>query len=249
MNTKQHLKACCFTATLLTIAPATFAQTYDWLSWTYPTSQTATANAPGLGSVGLAVSGPSTNTSPFPIQFIGVPFNPVLADSVGAGHNTPALDLWTISLDFTSLAGTAGLIVGLGNFGHGSASYPGYSLSAFSPGGAQMALTDFSVIGNYDHVWTANGGILYNDDTSLDMNTGFFGVNPVPGGNDSDSDILLLSLPAGVGHLTINPINPSSGDTINVMIATVVPEPSTVMLGAIGILGIFLRRRRNATNA
>jgi len=71
-----------------------------------------------------------------------------------------------------------------------------------------------------------------------------FNVTTTPGGDNNNSDILLLRLPAGVGRLTVQTVGPSASDSINVVVA--VPEPATVGLAAaaliIGRVRLFSRR-------
>ena len=242
MKSTLHLKACSFAVALLSLAPATFATNYNWLSWTYPTSTTATANT-GAGTVNLSVTGSFAATADFPVQFQSVPFTPTLAHSAGAQKNSNTLTQWDIMLDFTALANTTGLIVGIGNLGYGSANYPGYRLTSFDTANNPMPLTGFTVIGNYDYTLPSNGGALYNDDTSLNTANGLFSVTTVPGGDNNNSDMLLLSLPSGVGALNLDPISPSAGDTITFMVGSV-PEPSTAVLSFLmASWAIGLRRR------
>lgn len=231
MKPPINLKLCCIIAALFTVAPTTFAQSYNWLSWTFPTSQTASANAPGYGSVGVSVQGPATTTESFAIRFDNVPFTPTNVASVSAG-NLNGLQVWTTQIDFTSFSDTTAVILGVGNFGHGTTDYPGYRLTAFDRLGAPMPLTGFTQIGSYDHTWISPGPVGFNDDVSLNPNTGDFNVTTVPGLNENNSDILLLSLPAGVGKLSIAPIAPSGGDSINVVIA--VPDLPHLNIGALG---------------
>ena len=244
MKTREYLKLTSIITALCAIVPATVAQTYNWLSWTFPSSQAASAGAPGGGSVDVSVQGPSTVVLPFTLQFDNVTFTPTTVQAVAPGNGV--FGVWTAQIDFTSLSDTSGLILGLGNFGHGDASLPGYRLTAFDRFGAPMSLANFTQIGSYDHTWISpSWPFSFNDDASLNPATGIFEVTTTPGGDDSNSDILLLSLPPAVGHLNVSPIAQSAGETINIVLA--VPEPGTValMVLGVGVLG-WLRWRKHA---
>jgi hypothetical protein len=226
------------------VAVPTYGQTYNWLPWTFPTSQTASASVPGLGSVDVSAVGSSTNTTPFTLQFDNVAFSPTVAPSVGVGSFV--FQVWSFQIDLMSLSQSAGLMIGLGNFGHGTADLPGYRLSAVDRFGVAMPLTGFTTIGSYDHTWLSpSWPFPFNDDMSLNSATGMFDVTTTPGGDNNNSDILLLRLPAGVGRLTVQAVGPSSGETINVVVA--VPEPATVVLATAALVswtGLFSRRSR-----
>ena len=246
MKTTFYLKLCCFLAAFWVLIPAAFSQTYNWLSWTFPGGQTASANASGFGSIGLSVQGDSMQTTPFTIQFDNVAFTPTIAESVAAGSTLFARQLWALQIDFSSVADTTGLIVGLGNFGHGTLDYPGYRLTAFDRLGRPVSLSAFTQIGSYDHTWISPAWpSAFNDDVSLNPATGLFEVTTTPGGDDFNSDILLLSLPGGVGQISILPVEPAAGESINVVVA--VPEPGTLALVLLGIGALSsLKWRRNA---
>lgn len=202
------------------------AQVYNWVPWISTGSESATATDPGIGTVTVSVSENGTNaTTPFPVRFDNVDFTPVDAPSVAVGNIF--FQEWTASIDFAAVPDTNGVIVGIGNFGHGTPSLPGYRLSAFDKVGAVMSLTALEQIGSYDHTWTAFG-IPFNDDVNLNTDTGDFVVTVVAGQNDNNSDILLMSLPAGVGQLVVFTSAPTGGDTLNVLIATSASSPPTV---------------------
>jgi hypothetical protein len=151
--------------------------------------------------------------------------------------STP-IQVWSFQIDLMSLSQTSGLILGLGNFAHGTANYPGYRLSAVDRLGAAMPLTGFTTIGSYDHTWiTPSWPFPFNDDMSLNSATGVFNLSTTPGGDDNNSDILLLRLPAGVGRLTVQTVGPSASDSVNVVAA--VPEPATVVLIAAALIGLL----------
>ena len=221
------------------------AQTYNWLPWTFTTSQTASVSVPGIGSVNVSVAGPSTIITPFTLRFDNVAFSPTVAPSAGVG-STP-VQVWSFQIDLMSLSQTSDLLIGLGNFGHGTASYPGYRLSAMDRLGAAMPLTGVTTIGSYDHTWISpTWPFPFNDDLSLNTATGMFDVTTTPGGDDFNSDILLLRLPAGVGRLTVASVGPSASDSVNVVVA--VPEPATLILivsaALVGWAGLFSRACR-----
>jgi hypothetical protein len=223
------------------VAVPASAQAYNWVPWTFPTSQTASASVPGLGFVYVSAVGSSTSTTPFTLRFDNVSFSPTVAPSAGVGSSP--LQVWSFQIDLMALSQTAGLFVGLGNFGHCTASYPGYRLSADDRLGVAMSLTGFTTIGSYDHTWISPTWPLpFNDDMSLNTATGVFHVTTTPGGDDSNSDILLLRLPADVGRLTVQTTGPSASDSVNVVVA--VPEPATAVpaITALMAAGFFSRR-------
>jgi uncharacterized protein YjbI with pentapeptide repeats len=222
-------------------APAQ-AETYNWLPWTFATSQSASASVPGRGSVEVSVQAPSTSLIPFTVQFDNVSFSPTVASSVGAG--SAQFQTWAFQIDLTSLFDTSGLVVGLGNFGHGTSSLPGYRLRAVDQFGAAIPLGDLTQIGSYDHTWISpSWPFPFNDDVSLNVATGLFDVTTIPGGDDYNSDILLLALPPSTGHLTVETITPSAGETINVLVA--IPEPSGLILLIIALAAILAMRCGN----
>jgi hypothetical protein len=245
MSSNKKVRYSLVIVSSLFIGGPTYAQTYNWLPWTFPTSQTASAAVPGLGSINVSTLETSTSATPFMLRFDNVAFSPTIAPSAGLG-STP-FQAWSFQIDLMSLSQTAGLILGLGNFGHGTTDYPGYRLSAVDRLGTAMPLTEFTTIGSYDHTWiTPSWPFPFNDDMSLNTTTGALNVTTTPGGDNNNSDILLLRLPAGVGRLTVQTVGPSASDSINVVAA--VPEPSTAALVVIcAISAAILRSRRPAT--
>ena len=143
------------------------------MNWTSTGVQSATAD-----SVTVTTTGAATNvTTPFPVHFDGVPFLPVDAPSAGVGNFGSAL--WSFTLDFSAVADTTGLIVGLGNFAH-DLGYS-YRLDAFDKSSAAMPLTSLTQIGSYDHEWPASPGFgLFNDNVALDVATHLFVATTVP---------------------------------------------------------------------
>lgn len=197
------------------------AQVYSWVPWTSTGPNSAAAIDPGIGTVTVSVSENGTNaTTPFPIRFDSVDFTPVDAPSVAVGNLF--LQEWAASIDFAAVPHTNGVIVGIGNFGHGTPTLPGYRLAAFDKFGDVMPLTALEQIGSYDHTWTAFG-IPFNDDVTLLTGSGDFVVTQVAGQNENNSDILLISLPTNVGRLVVFTSAPTGGDTLNVLIATLRP--------------------------
>lgn len=232
-------------------ATPSFATSYDWVEWTYPTSTTAHAAVGALGSIDVSVNGLQGHATPLQFRFDApapLPTDPTLDEALSVGHGGGNFDVWSFDVQFSPGFDTTGLVLGVGNFAHGLPSYPGYQLTAFETDGDPMALSGFAQIGghlSYDHTWITQPG-AFNDDVYLDV-TGKFIVTTVSGRNDSNSDILLLSLPGGVGRLNISalptdPGNPAGGDTINIVVA--IPEPSTLTLAALG-LALLGRRRRS----
>jgi hypothetical protein len=206
---------------LVTGTSVASAQVYNWVPWTSTGGQTAEASDPGIGTVTVSASENGTSaTTPFPVRFVGVPFAPVNAPSVAVG-NTP-LQVWTFTIDFTQVPSTSGVILGIGNFGHGTPTLPGYRLVALDTIGNPIPLTALEQIGSYDHVWT-DSGIPFNDDVTLNTGSGDFVPTLVAGQNENNTDILLVSLPANVGQLVVSAVGQTSGDTINVLIATTLP--------------------------
>ena len=142
---------------------------------------------------------------------------------------------WAFTIDFTQVPNTSGVIVGIGNFGHGTPSLPGYRLAAFDTLGLAMPLTALVQIGSYDHTWTAFG-LKFNDDVTLNTGSGDFVVTAVAGQNENNTDILLMSLPGGVQRLVVSTVGPTGGDTINVLIAT-----ASVLAGDYNDNGLWMR--------
>lgn len=202
-------------------APVASAQVYNWVPWTSTGGQTAEATDPGMGTVTLGSDKSTSVSVPFPIRFDGVSFTPVDAPSVNIGNGV--MQGWTLSINFAAVPNTSGVIVGMGNFGHGTPSLPGYRLAAFDTLGLAMPLTALEQIGSYDHTWTSFG-FSFNDDVALNTVSGDFVVTVVAGLNENNSDILLMSLPASVGRLEVSTVGPTAAESINVVIATALAQ-------------------------
>jgi len=189
--------------------------------------------------VNLSVQGSTTTTFSNWALFINAPFIPTTAPTVQVGKFVQnATDLQFVTqIDFTSLSNTSSLVLGLGNFGYG-AGIPSYQLKAFDPLGMPMSLTGFTQIGSYANEFAGiDSGHLYNDNVFLNQSTGIFEVTTVPGGDDNNSDILLIKLVAGVGHLEISPVGGNwvagvGGDSIHVLVATATMAKQTITFGA-----------------
>lgn len=233
----HSLKASLIALTISVVPLLAKAQPIHWADWSFPNSQTATGSLTGLGTVDVSVKGDSNTVAPWSIRFSDPSVSLADVQSIGTGQKT--FDVWSARLDLTSLSNTSGLIVGLGNFGHGLDIFPGYQLKAFDLAGATISLSGFSQIGSYDHTWISpSWPSAFNDNVTFDSSTGYFNVTKVLGANDINSDMLLLSLPANVGSLEVSTIAASAGETVNIMVGTLntvssVPEPSTIWLLAI----------------
>jgi hypothetical protein len=232
--------------TLLAAASPAFAQ-FNWVNWSYPAGTLATANV-GPGTVNLRVSGANiaqVNTADYPIQFqSGFPYTQITGDSAGAQNL--GTSQFGMELDFNSFISTAGLVLAIGNIGK-VPGFAGYVLSAFDSSNNPIALSSFGQFGHFDNEWLPpNGGILFNDDLALNTGTGNFNVTIVPGQNTGNSDMLILSLPAGVSKIFVNLQNPAQavGDTINFMVAPQVPEPASLSLAFVGGIVALIGCRR-----
>ena len=218
-------------------ASAAVADIYQWATWTSTGASTASAMTSGLETVKATASSTILNPVPWPIDFVGAPFTPLAAPSI-------ALDDSAFSvIDFSGVANTSGMIVGIGNFANPSLFPWKYRLTAFDTANQPIPLTLLNQIGNFDHNWTGLGS-FYNDDTSLDLGTGLFSVTAVLGGSDSDSDMFLFSLPENVLRLELSSDMPVAGDAVNVVLATSVPEPGSLVCGFLGLVGLLAIRRR-----
>jgi hypothetical protein len=205
----------------LACAPSAGAQVYNWVEWA-SVGQTAAATEPSMGTVTLSLEGAGLFfDTTFPVRFSETAFSPVDAPSVAI--SATLFQNSSFVLDFSEVPGTGGVIVGIGNFGHGTSTLRGYRLAAFDTLGDPMPLTALEQIGSYDHVWT-DYGIPFNDDVALDTGSGRFVVTAVPGQNDNNSDILLMSLPAGVWKLIVSTNEPTDPETVNVVIASACPS-------------------------
>lgn len=220
----------------------TAGQAYNFVNWTF-SSNVASGNVGSLGIATVSTTSPSTAVLPWGIQFNSVPFTPTLTTGIGV-QQTFGMQQWGFTINLAGLTNTNGVIVGLGNFGHGSNNYPGYRLEAYDSANNLMSLGGFGVIGSYDHDWITPPA-QFNDDLSLNLNTGDFTATVIPGLNDINSDILFLQLPTGVSRLEVFTPRESLGDTVNVVMATrdAVPEPFTMSLLAAGVIAAMRRRK------
>jgi hypothetical protein len=197
----------------------------------------------------LTVTGSNSaqvNTADYPIQFqTGFPYTQISGDSSGAQNN--GTSKFSIELDFNSFMSTAGLVLAIGNIGKVTG-FAGYAISAFDSSNNPISLSNFGQFGHFDNEWLPpNGGILFNDDLALNTSNGKFNVTLVPGQNTGNSDMMILSLPAGVSKIFVTLQNPTQavGDTINFMVAPVpVPEPSSLGLAFVGGVAALIGCRR-----
>ncbi len=213
---------------------------YNWATWNFISPQASTATT-GVGTISVVTNPTQTVLPNFGIKFDNVAFTPVNAQSaaVTSGFsNSP----WNFVVNFTGVANTAGVVVGIGNFGYGPG-YPGYRLTAYDKSGNVMSLTQLGIIGSCDHTWVSTGN-QFNDDLALNQVTGNFTVTQVAGLNQNNSDILLMTMPSNLGWLDVSTLGPSNGDTINVVISTPVPAPGAASLA--GLCGLAACRRRRA---
>jgi hypothetical protein len=223
---------------------AAAAVIYDWSTWTFPNSQTGLAEVAGYGTVTLTTQSPNSSILDGGIlQFDNVTFTSTTAhaaEPAGIFPNAP----WGYTLDLSSLATSQGLIVGLGNFGH-DISQPAYTLSAFDALNGSVPLSQLNFLGSFDHTWMSTG---FNDNASLDTNTGVIHAATTSGLNDINSDVLLFSLPSGVSRLEVQTAGlfDYADGLVVVVGTTAVPEPSSFVLVAAMVGGTWWKRRRTA---
>jgi len=235
-----------FSAVLCLAAGIGATQSYSFANWIYSPGM-ASASVTGYGQVDLTTTGANMNLAPYDLQFDNVGFTPIVASGVG-GENPVYDQNWSFTLDLSSLADSAGLILGVGNFGHDPnpgdpTNYPGYRLRAYDTVGSPIGLGGITQIGSYDHTWLSpNPGWQFNDDVSLNTGTGVFMTSTTAGLEDHNSDIAYLTLPTGIGKLMVETVGPSSGDTVNVVV-TSVPEPMSLSVLGLGALMLARRRR------
>ena len=231
-------------ATASIAASPTQAGPLQWQDWVFTGGFNATANPSGRTAVNLSVAGDSVTGGGFSIAFTEGPDAGRALPGVGAGHGA-VTGSWSLALDFTDPGSTLGLVLALGNFGHGSAAYPGYRFEAWDSAGAAIDSALFLSLGSLNHRWLSPSYPLeFNDDVALVGDR--FVVTTTPGGADNDSDLLLLALPMGVSSVRVSTLGPMAGDTVTVMLASAVPEPSSWALAGCGLWLAWLRRRRRA---
>ena len=99
---------------------------------------------------------------------------------------------------------------------------------------APIALSTLTQLGSFDHTWVTNGGIAFNDDLTLDTNSGLFAIDTTPGVNDINSDVMLFTLHSGVNRIHVESVAPYlNDDTHNIVVGreiTTVPEPGALEL-------------------
>ncbi len=197
--------------------PAATAQVYNWVSWSSGGGMSASATSPAFGTLSVSTTAGGTSVdTPFPLAFNAVPFSPVHAPSAAVGN--VFTQSWTFTIDFALVTDSSRMFLGIGNFGHGTPTLPGYRLAAFDSNGVAISLGAFEQIGSYDHTWTESN-IPFNDDVFLNTVNGDFVATRIAEQNDFNTDILLLALPTGIGRLEISTIALTSGDTINIVVA------------------------------
>lgn len=229
-------------ATTLLAATATQAAPLQWQDWVFTGGLNATASPSGRSAVHLSAAGDSVTGGGFSIEFTEGPDAGRALPGVGAGHGA-VTGSWSLSLAFADPGATLGLVLALGNFGHGSAAYPGYRFEAWDGAGAAIDSALFLSLGSFNHRWLSPSYPLeFNDDVALVGDR--FVVTTTPGGADSDSDLLLLALPTGVSGVRVSALGPMAGDTVTVMLASAVPEPASGALAGCGLLLAWLGRRR-----
>jgi hypothetical protein len=241
-KTMKHIFAC---LALSAVAISTSSAQYNWSAWTYPSSTNATTSV-GSGAVSLTLTGTTSSLLSIvddPVQYQGTPFTQLFGDSAGAVNFGSTS--FQMQLNFTGFTSTAGLVLAIGQLAHVQGA-SGYVMSAFNSSNQAIPLNTFGLLGNYDFGNPLNGNFFFNDDLSLNTNNGGFHVTTVAGQDDLNSDMLLLSLPAGVSKILINLQSPTTptGDTINFMVAPV-PEPqSTAFLVVGGIAALLFCGRK-----
>ncbi len=215
------------------------AQPLQWHGWTFTGATTASAQLGALGTVDIAVLGDTAGGGGHQIAFAQGPDAGAVLPAYAASHlgiNGP----WSVRLDFSGLASTHGVVLAVGNFGHGSTAYPGYGFAATDTAGHALGDAAFTAVANWDHRWIQPVyPLLFDDDAALA--NGRFVVTPVPGHSEHDSDLLLLRLPAGVARIEVFALGPMGGDTVNLMLASPVPEPAPWVLLAGGLAAWCLR--------
>lgn len=240
----KMLKPLAVAAAALLVSAAAQASPLQWQDWVFTGGLNATASPGGRSAVNFSVAGDSVTGGAFSIAFTEGPDAGRALPGVGAGHGA-VTGSWSLALDFADPGSTLGLVLALGNFGHGSAAYPGYRFEAWDGAGAALDSAVFLSLGSFNHRWLSPSYPLeFNDDVELLGDR--FVVSTTAGGADSDSDLLLLALPTGVSRVRVSALGPMAGDTVTVMLASSVPEPTSWALAASGLLLAWLARRRRA---
>ena len=183
--------------------------------------------------------------NPTPANFL----SPSAAVSIPLSPGANTLYFWGSGDDTRGGSATFGINLFFNGAGAVSPSLSAYTM----PGAGQTVNANSSPhTAGYDFGYTSGAGTLSFTDGSQIITLSSFEITGVGGAAAGPGNVDLVN---GVGNPTTPFTPPAQPDGIAdtygrfVLTVTTVPEPSTTLLGAIGLLGMLSRRFRNGRNA